>query len=67
MMTSSLGKYQRLDLLQLDLLSLLKKASQEGKRQLAGEVGRSFLAARDKACGDGRGQLWSPALTYTAQ
>ena len=68
MMTSCVpGKYQQLALLQQDLLSLLKRASRGGKRQLAGEVGQSFLAARDKVCGDGRGQLWSTALTYTAE
>lgn len=61
------GMYSRLDLLQTDLLAICKQASREGKREAAEEVGRGFLAARDKACGEGRGQLWSPALTYDVQ
>ncbi len=63
-MMSFVGKYRRLDLLQLDLLDVLKQASREGKRGVAGDVGQSYLAARDRVCGDGREQLWSPSLTY---
>lgn len=61
------GEYRRLDLLQLDLMAILKQASKEGDRGVACEIGRSFLSARDRVCGDGRGQMWSPALTYTSQ
>ena len=63
-MMSFSGQYQRLDLLQLDLLAVLKQASREGKRGVAGDMGQSYLTARDRVCGDGRDQLWSPCLTY---
>ena len=62
---TSPGKYVRLDLLQLDLLTLLRQASKDGNRKGAWEVGRSFLQVRDKLCGEGKDQLWSHVLTYT--
>ena len=49
------------------MLALLKQASKEGKRLVAGEMGQSFLAAREKVCGVSKDQLWSPALTYTVE
>lgn len=51
----------------MDLLALLKQASKEGKGGVAGEVGRRYLATRDELCGEGKNQLWSPVLAYSAQ
>ena len=61
------GEYQRLDVLQGDVVAILKQACREGKGEVAKETGLKFLAARDWVCGEGRGHLWSAALTYTAR
>lgn len=54
-----------MDILQNDIRDMLCQATKKGRGLAVVDLARKFMAARDELCGEGKGHLWSPALSYT--